>query len=235
MKNDKIKTMVYMAKYVAMYVVLKWCGNLIPFLNMPNGGSIELELIAVVLASYHLGWKYGIVAALLSWIVTWILGFEMWIVTPMQTVLDYVAPLVVVGMAQALWPFRSTSKPLGMAVCAAIGISGFLGIIKSWNGGIPVYVAAAVIAVVVAGVSWYFFDHNEARFGIVIGMLLKYVSQVLSGVYFWFPEGSAAGSWPAWSYSLSYNLWYNMVTLIVLAVVVPLLITRLSKITAFKD
>ena len=54
MKNDKIKTMVYLAMYVAMYVVLKWCGNLIPFLNMPNGGAIELELVAVVLASYHL-------------------------------------------------------------------------------------------------------------------------------------------------------------------------------------
>lgn len=235
MKNDKIKTMVYLAMYVAMYVVLKWCGNLIPFLNMPNGGSIELELVAVVLASYHLGWKYGIVTALLSWIITWILGFEMWIMTPMQTVLDYVAPLVVIGLVQALWPFRRTSKPLGIAVCALIAVCGFLGIIKSWNGGMLTWVIAGVVAAAVGGISWYFFDRNEARFGIVIGMLLKYVSQVLSGVFFWFPEGTAAGSWPAWTYSLSYNLWYNMVTLIVLAGVIPLLIDRLSKIVTFKD
>ena len=97
------------------------------------------------------------------------------------------------------------------------------------------WVIAGVVAAAVGGISWYFFDRNEARFGIVIGMLLKYVSQVLSGVFFWFPEGTAAGSWPAWTYSLSYNLWYNMVTLIVLAVVIPLLIDRLSKIVTFKD
>ena len=39
MKNDKIKTMVYLAMYVAMYVVLKWCGNLIPF----SGGFNDYE------------------------------------------------------------------------------------------------------------------------------------------------------------------------------------------------
>lgn len=153
----------------------------------------------------------------------------------MQTVLDYVAPLVVIGLVQALWPFRRTSKPLGMAVCALIAVCGFLGIIKSWNGGMLTWVIAGVVAAAVGGISWYFFDRNEARFGIVIGMLLKYVSQVLSGVFFWFPEGTAAGSWPAWTYSLSYNLWYNMVTLIVLAGVIPLLIDRLSKIVTFKD
>lgn len=235
MKNDKIKTMVYMALYIALYVVLKWAGNLIPILDMPNGGSIELELIAVVLASYHLGWVKGIAVAVLSWIVTIILGFEMWFVTPMQTVLDYVAPIAVIGMCQILWPFKKTSKPLGTAVCVLIAVCGFAGIVKSWNGGILTYVLAAVVAVAVGAVTYYFYNRNEARFGIVIAMLLKYVSHVLAGVFFWFPEGSAAGSWPAWTYSLSYNLWYNLVTLIVLATVVPMLISRLDKVVKFKD
>lgn len=229
MKNDRIKTLVYMAMYVAMYVVLKWAGNLIPFLNMPNGGSIELELIAVVLASYHLGWIKGIAVAILSWIVTWIVGFEMWIVTPVQTILDYVAPLVAVGMAQLLWPFRKTSKGVGALICILIDVCGFAGIVRSWNGGALTYVMAAIVGIIAAGITWYFHSRNEARFGIVIAMCLKYISQVLSGVFFWFPEGSAAGSWPAWTYSLSYNLWYNVVTLIVLAIVVPLLIDRVSK------
>ena len=55
MQNNKIRTMAYMALYAALYIVLKYVGNLIPFLDMPNGGSIELELIAVFIASYHLG------------------------------------------------------------------------------------------------------------------------------------------------------------------------------------
>ena len=39
MKNNKIRTMAYMALYAALYIVLKYVGNLIPFLDMPNGGS----------------------------------------------------------------------------------------------------------------------------------------------------------------------------------------------------
>ena len=59
MKNDQIKTIAFMAIYMALYVALKMVGNMIPFLQMPNGGSIELELIPLMIASYHLGWKYG--------------------------------------------------------------------------------------------------------------------------------------------------------------------------------
>ena len=49
--KNRIQFLSYLALYTAMYVVLKYIGNLIPFLVMPNGGSIELELIAVCLAS----------------------------------------------------------------------------------------------------------------------------------------------------------------------------------------
>lgn len=59
MKRSTTKTIAYLALYVALYIVLKYVGNLIPFLQMPNGGSIELELIAVFICSYHLGWKIG--------------------------------------------------------------------------------------------------------------------------------------------------------------------------------
>lgn len=66
-------------------------------------------------------------------------------------------------------------------------------------------------------------------YGIMIAMVLKYLSQVLSGVYFWFPEGSAAGSAAAWAFSLSYNLWYNVVTMIICVILVPLLVETLRK------
>ena len=65
--------------------------------------------------------------------------------------------------------------------------------------------------------------------GVGAGMLLKYASTVLSGVYFWFPEGSAAGSSAAWIYSLGYNAWYNLATMIVCMILVPLMIQRLRK------
>ena len=55
MQRDKVKFLTYTAMYTALYVVLKFVGNLIPFLKMPQGGSIEIELIALFIASYHLG------------------------------------------------------------------------------------------------------------------------------------------------------------------------------------
>ena len=86
--------------------------------------------------------------------------------------------------------------------------------------------AIAVAAGTFAFTFWYL--KTKKHFGIVSAMLLKYVFQVLSGVYFWFPEGEAAGSSYAWTFSLSYNLWYNLVTMIVCIFAVPLLIDRLK-------
>lgn len=228
MKNDKIKTVAYMGLYVALYVVLKWVGNLIPFLKMPNGGSIELELVAVFIASYHLGWLKGIAVALLSWLITFVLGFEMWFVSPIQIFLDYIGPLAVCGIASLLWPFKKTGKVTSVILAVGVGIGAYFGITMSWNGG----VTTVIIAVIAAAASalftgWYV--ETKKKFGIVIAMLLKYVMQMLSGVYFWFPEGAAAGSREAWVFSAGYNLWYNLVTMVVCIFVVPMLIDRLEK------
>ncbi|MBQ3271754.1 MAG: energy-coupled thiamine transporter ThiT [Solobacterium sp.] len=174
--RNQTKLLAYMALYAALYVVLKTAGNFIPFLQMPNGGSIEIELIAVFIASWHLGWKYGIGVAMLSWLITFVMGSNRWFLNPMQYALDYFIPLIAVGIASL---FGGRGK-------------------------------------------------NRFLTGVIISMFLKYVSNVLSGVYYW-PEGAAAGSVPAWIYSLNYNLWYNLVTAVVCAVVVPLLINRLQK------
>ncbi len=180
MKNDKILTIAYMAMYVALYVVLKFVGNFVPFLTMPNGGSIEVELIALFIASYHLGWVAGGCAGILSWLITIVLGFPMYFVQPVQIFLDYAGPLLVCGAAAVLFPFKK--NPTVRVGC-----------------------------------------------GVAIAMVLKYCLNVLSGVYFWFPDGAAAGSNAAWAYSLSYNLWYNVATLVVCVILVPLLCDRLRK------
>lgn len=176
MKNDKIRTIAFMAFYAALYVVLKLIGNYIPFLKMPNGGSIELELVALFIASYHLGWAKGLGTALICLVLNFFTGATYYL-NPAQFALDYIVPLAVVGMA-SLWSTKTKAR----------------------------YVI-----------------------GVVISMILKYWSQVLSGVYFWPPEGEAAGSSAAWIFSLSYNLWYNVATLIVCVILVPLLVSRLSK------
>ena len=227
MKQAKTRTIAYLALYVALYVLLKFVGNLIPVLQMPNGGSIELELIAVFICSYQMGWKWGVADAVLSWLISIVLGFEMWFVTFPQILLDYVLPLVVCGLASALWPFRKMSRSGSIVFGIVLGAAAFFGISKSWNGTAAYVVGALVGAGICAFTVWYLAVRDQ--FGIVISMILKYVFQMLSGVYFWFPEGAAAGSSAAWSYSIGYNLWYNLVTMIVCIIVVPMLVDRLKK------
>ena len=109
-----IRFISYLAMYSAMYIILKYVATFIPFLVMPNGGMIEMELIAVMLASYHLGWKGGAMVALLSWLVTIVLGFPMYFVNPIQVLLDYVLPLLVCGLASVLWPFKTLNRRAAM-------------------------------------------------------------------------------------------------------------------------
>ena len=165
-----------MALYAALYIVLWYVGAFIPFLKMTQGGSIELEFAALFVASYHLGWKKGILTALAAWLLEVILGGANWYLNPMQYALDYIIPLVAGGAASLFWKGK-----------------------------------------------------NKSVIGIAIAMVLKYCSTVLSGAYFWPPEGGAAGSAAAWTFSLGYNLWYNLATCIVCVILVPLLIKRLDK------
>lgn len=102
MQKDKVRFLTYAAMYTALYVILKFVGNMIPFLQMPQGGSIELELLALFMASYHLGAKGGILVAFLSWLITYILSVPMYFVHPIQILLDYVLPLGIIACASLL-------------------------------------------------------------------------------------------------------------------------------------
>lgn len=226
MKREQIKTISYTALYIAMYIVLKYVGDLIPFLQMPNGGSIKLELVAIFLASYHLGWKGGAAVAIMSWLMSWLLGSSVWFVHPLQIILDYIGPVLVCGLASVLWPFRKPDNKILFAVSLVLGLAAFFGIMNSYSSG----VAAAVSFPVAGGAFAFnnFYLKHDGKPGILLAMAGKYVLQVLSGVYYWFPEGSYAGSPASWAFSLQYNLWYNLVTMVFCALIVPELIRRLK-------
>lgn len=55
MKKLTTLDLVYMAFYAALFMVLDYFTNMIPFLKMPNGGSIGVSTIALIVCSYHLG------------------------------------------------------------------------------------------------------------------------------------------------------------------------------------
>ena len=229
MSNKKhIQYLSYLALYTAMYVVLKFVGNLIPFLAMPNGGSIELELIAVCLASYHLKWKGGVAVALLSWLITIVLGFPMYFVHPVQIALDYVLPLVFIGLSSLHIHYISLAPKNQRIVSVLRGVLLFIGILMSFGISAVTVIAAIVLSAATYAFSFYYIK-KKRYFGIIGAFFLKYFATVISGAYYW-AEGAAAGSAAAWSFSLTYNLGYNLVSMIVCSLVVPILAERLTAV-----
>ncbi|MBQ3295650.1 MAG: energy-coupled thiamine transporter ThiT [Erysipelotrichaceae bacterium] len=85
-----------------------------------------------------------------------------------------------------------------------------------------------IIPIVIMGMASIFVKKNETMFhniirletGIVLCMIIRILSQVISGVYCW-TESSDIGSLVAWSLSLEYNLGYGIPTMIMLLIVMP--------------
>lgn len=117
----KTRDIVYIAVFVALAVVFEWVSKMIPFLQMPNGGSIELSVIAIICASFLLGWKSGLVVAYLSWLVS-SLFFQPYYLNPMQMVFDYILPIGILGVASALAITKKGRPVIWSGVLAVLAI-----------------------------------------------------------------------------------------------------------------
>lgn len=102
MEKIKTKDLVLMAFYIALFMVLDVFVNTLAIFQMPNGGSLGVSTIALLLASYHLGWKKGLMVSVLSVFLQFMTG-------PMYTpdflgfMLDYFLAFSVYGLA-SLFP-----------------------------------------------------------------------------------------------------------------------------------
>ena len=94
----KTRDLTYMALYLAVFTVLEYISARLPILRMPNGGSIGLAVVALLLASYHLGWKKGVAIGVLSVALKSIVG-QLWIVDFPQFVLEYILAFGIYGLA----------------------------------------------------------------------------------------------------------------------------------------
>lgn len=95
-RNQKL---IFIAIYVALSLVLDFIKEMIPFLNMPNGGSINIATIPVVFCAFHLGTIEGLAAGGLWWLISSLLGLNKWFLSVPQYIIDYILPSVVLGLA----------------------------------------------------------------------------------------------------------------------------------------
>ncbi|WP_296242238.1 energy-coupled thiamine transporter ThiT, partial [uncultured Faecalicoccus sp.] len=101
-KNLSVRDLVLMAFYVALFMVLDTFINTLPMLQMPNGGSLGVSTLALLLASYHLGWKKGLAVAIVAVFAQFITG-PMYTPTLIGFLLDYLLAFAAYGLA-SLFP-----------------------------------------------------------------------------------------------------------------------------------
>jgi thiamine transporter len=86
MRRDKVRAIVETSFAVAIAFVLLQ----IRLYEMPQGGSITLDMLPLAFISYRRGVKYGLFAGLLFAVVN--LSYRPFIVHPAQVLLDYFLP-----------------------------------------------------------------------------------------------------------------------------------------------
>lgn len=98
MKTRRVLYIVYCAMFLALFMALDYVSQFIPLFKMPNGGSISLGIIPLLLASYLFGPVVGVGVGLLSIPLQFILG-PIYFVTWQQFFLDYVLGFGIYGIA----------------------------------------------------------------------------------------------------------------------------------------
>ncbi len=119
----KTLDLVKMAMYLALFTVLDVFASQLPIFQMPNGGSLGLGTVVLLLAAYDLGWMKGLTVALLS-IVMQILFTKTYLLRFDQIFFDYILPFGIYGLAPllGLFPKKASGKasPLNLVLGATL-------------------------------------------------------------------------------------------------------------------
>ncbi len=91
--NKKVKILTEMAVAVALAIVL----NFIPLWKMPQGGSVSLEMLPIFIIALRWGIGPGFMTGIAYGLLQ--LAFGAYIVHPIQLILDYPLPFMLVGLA----------------------------------------------------------------------------------------------------------------------------------------
>ena len=106
MKENKIttKTLAIMAIYCAMFVILDRISDALNLFKMASGGKLNFGPIALLVCSYHLGWKKGAMIGVISVFLQLVIGSVGWYGFA-SFFLDYMIAYSVYGIA-SLFPNR---------------------------------------------------------------------------------------------------------------------------------
>lgn len=97
------KDLVKLSFYLSIFFVLDYISNTFNFFRMPQGGVLGLGVIALMLAAYDMGWKKGLLVALVSVIVQNFVN-PLYVVAFPQVFLDYIFAFGIYGLVPLFGP-----------------------------------------------------------------------------------------------------------------------------------
>lgn len=118
MRNQKVKMLVEMAVSIAIALVL----NKLSF-PLPQGGSISLEMLPIIIVSFRWGVGAGFMTGLAEGLLQLLFGAT--IVHPAQLIIDYPLPFALVGLA-GLFKTALDAKGAGVKIFLGTLLGGIL-------------------------------------------------------------------------------------------------------------
>ena len=111
---------------ISVAVALAVIFNFLPLWKMPQGGSISLEMLPILIIALRWGLKEGLLAGFVYGLLQ--LAFNPFIVHPIQLILDYPLPYMLLGVAGI---FRNQvekykDKKINIYIISALLLGGFL-------------------------------------------------------------------------------------------------------------
>ncbi len=93
MEKNRVKIMTEVGLAVSLAAVL----NFMPLWKMPQGGSVSLEMLPILLVTLRWDWKTGMLAGAVYGFLQLIIN--PYIIHPAQLLLDYPVPYLMLGLA----------------------------------------------------------------------------------------------------------------------------------------
>ncbi len=102
MRRSKTSTLALMALYCALFIVFDRLSDALNLFKMASGGKLNFGPIALLVCSYHLGWKNGLIVSVTSVFLQLIIGSVTWYGI-WSFLLDYLIAYSAYGLA-SLFP-----------------------------------------------------------------------------------------------------------------------------------
>lgn len=161
----KIIDLVKMAMYLALFAVLDFVAATSGVFVMPQGGSLGLGAIALTLASIDLGWRKGVLLALVSILIQVITSPPLYFVTWMQFFLDYILAYAMYGTV-VLYPIYNRK---GFSLVFGVIAANLLRLLFHVISGV-VYYGVPLLGSITYN-SWYMIPTLMLSFVIVGGLM----------------------------------------------------------------